>query len=90
VIVDSQQDGLLRGFRLAPGAMREKSIVAPCLQMRIERLDAFFGRRLHHDSPTTIEGLLQQCRQNLLRRLPFEVIEKNFCHGDVRGISKPG
>ena len=88
VIVDRQQNRLLRGFRLTPGTVRQKGIVAPGPQMRVERLDAFFGGRLHHDPPTAVERLLQQRRQDLLWRLPLQVIEENFRHGNVRNVRR--
>ena len=48
--------------------------------MRVERLNPLFGGRLHHDPPATLKRLLQKRRQHLLRRLPFEMIEKDFGH----------
>ena len=48
--------------------------------MRIERFDALFARALDDGPPAAIERLMKQRRQNLLRRLPGQVVEQNFSH----------
>ena len=59
--------------------------------MRIERFDALLRGRLNHNAPAALERLLQQRRQDLFRRLPFEVIEEDFSQcggvaGHLRGV----
>ena len=45
----------------------QEAVVAIGPQMRVERLDALLGRRLHHDAPAALERFLQQLRQHALR-----------------------
>ena len=48
--------------------------------MRVERVDALLGRRLHHDAPAALDRALQELRQHALERLALQMVEQNFGH----------
>ncbi len=48
--------------------------------MRVERLDALLGRRLHHDAPAALERFLEQRRQHPFERLAVEMVEQDLGH----------
>ena len=50
--------------------------------MRVERLDALLGRRLHHDAPAALERFLEQRRQHPLERLALQMVEQDLGHRD--------
>src|ERR1700722_597908 len=83
VLVNRQHDRLLGRLGVAPRSVRQKSVVAPRPQMGVERFDTLLGRRLHDNTPAALKRLLKKRRQNLFRRLPFEMVEKDFGHSPV-------
>src|SRR5438477_4548537 len=78
--LDGEQDRLLLGLRFVDGAVRQETIIGEGPQLRVERLDALLGGRLHDHPPAALERFLKQRRQDFLQRLAFEVVEEDFRH----------
>jgi ribosomal protein S12 methylthiotransferase accessory factor YcaO len=80
VVGGGEENRLQLRVDVAGGSVRQEIVVAIGPQMRVERVDPFVGRGLHHDPPAALVRSLQELRQHALERLVLQMVEQDFGH----------